>query len=587
MKIFDPIIKLNFSNPDFSKVNFSKANFQATAKLLCLATVMGLASCDPGQPEGGSGFNASGFAAPLSQAEFNSLPPEQQYQVASKLYGTLYRGISAEDFFDLNSGATNLVAKSSTFLVDAKKSLTTHLTVDELLAVNTLIEGFDSEGNPVEDDAKYTFDPDTDADENERAMQIPLARIKEYPISRDLYVQWMAYFLSNTIMYSPAVEMESTDTVDAQNMYRFLTTSLRDGTSVRQMVRSNLPSLARWRVSRSSENHALEAYELYLGLFETEEDSVKGGIACKDFYLTDEDSGYVLSTTNFPNTEPQLILDSYFITTCEDLYEVISGHPLIMPRAAEVLVNYLFSGREREDRVNIINSIVQSGAESYEDIFTAMLFSKEYLLNTERPRSFEESFMPLLDTLKWDPAADITDSAGERIFEFMASGSDNPPGGRSNILYLGNKGWNSMSLKIGRLPDVPFDALSFANYHKGVREELLIDIRLYDGSRPDIPGLIYNGEGNDDDDLREVVAQLTLTDYMHFLFLNTMQRKATAEELTTLLAIFDGLSLIETNTDGEQIIRPSTSNNRHNNIALLTFDYISRLPEFYYFRAVN
>ncbi|MBE9564761.1 MAG: hypothetical protein IMF17_05900, partial [Proteobacteria bacterium] len=337
----------------------------------------------------------------------------------------------------------------------------------------------------------------------------------------------------------------------------------------------------------SSENHALEAYELYLGLFETEEDSVKGGIACKDFFLTDEDSGYVIGTTLFPNTEPQLILGAYFITTCEDLYDVISGHPLIMPRATEALVNYLFSGRSREDRVNIINSIVSSGAESYEDIFTAMIFSREYLLNTERPRSFEESLMPLLDSLKWDPAADPTDSAGKRIFEFMASGSDNPPGGRGDILYLGNKGWNAMSMKIGRLPDVPLDALSFANYHKGVREELLVDTRHYDGSQTDIPGLLYNGLGNDDDDLRDVVSQLSLTDYIHFLFLNTMQRKASAEEITGLITIYDGLSLLEIDTDGNQVIRPSTSDNRHNNIAAVTFDYISRLPEFYYFKAAK
>ena len=555
------------------------------AKLVIVAAAFGLMACDPGQPEGGgSDLTISGAAAPLSQAEFNSLPAEKQYQVASKLYGTLFRGISAEDFFDLNAGMNNLKSKSNRFLTDTKQALKNTLSNDGLLVVNTVIEGFDSEGNANEDDAKYSFDPDTDANENERAMQIPLARIKEYPVSRDLYVQWMAYFLSNTIMYSPAVEMESTDAVDAQNMYRFLTTNIRDGSSVRQMVRSNLPSLARWRVSRSSENHALEAYELYLGLFETEEDSVKGGIACKDFYLTDEDSGYVISTTNFPNTEPQLILEAYFITTCEDLYDVISGHPLIMPRATEALVNYLFSGRSREDRVNIINSIVSSGAESYEDIFTAMIFSREYLLNTERPRSFEESLMPLLDSLKWDPAADPTDSAGKQIFEFMASGSTNP-GSRGNILYLGNKGWSAMSMKIGRLPDVPLDALSFANYHKGVREELLVDTRQYDGSQTDIPGLIYNGLGNDDDDLRDVVSQLSLTDYIHFLFLNTMQRKASADEIAGLITIYGGL--VDIDTDGNPVIKPSTNDNRHNNIAQITFDYISRLPEFYYFRAVN
>jgi hypothetical protein len=566
--------------------NFDHA-IKPIVKLLCLATAIGLAGCDPGTPEANSGFNVSGFAAPLSQAEFNSLPPEQQYQVASKLYGTLFRGISAEDFFDLSAGTDNLTPKSNTFLVDTRKALETTLIVDELRAADTLIEGFDSEGNPNEADAKYAFDDDTDADENEKAMQLPLARIKEYPISRDMYVQWMAYFLSNTIMYSPAVEMESTNTVDAQNMYRFLTTNIREGNSVRQMVRSNLPSLARWRVSRSSENHALEAYELYLGLFETEEDSVKGGIACKDFYLTDEDSGYVISTTNIPNIEPQLVLDTYFITTCDDLYDVISGHPLIMPRAVEVLTNYIFSGRSREDRVNIINSIVSSGAETYEDIFTAMIFSKEYLLNTERPRSFEESLMPLLDSLKWNPGADPTDSAGKSIFEYMASGTTGPPNNRNNIMYLGNKGWHSMSLKIGRLPDVPLDALSFANYHKAVREELLVDARHYGGSQPGIPGLLYNGEGNDDDDLREVVSQLSLTDYIHFLFLNTMQRKASTDEIAGLIAIYDGLSLLETDIDGNQVIRPSTSDNRHDNIAVITFDYISRLPEFYYFRAIN
>lgn len=558
-----------------------------TVKLLALVAALGLAACDPGQPESNSGFNASGFAAPLSQAEFNSLSPEAQYQVASKLYGTLFRGISAEDFFNLDAGTANLSPKSSTFLTDARKALSTTLTADELLAVETVIEGFDAEGNPVEDDAKYSFDTDTDANENEKPMQLPLARIKEYPISRDLYVQWMAYFLSNTIMYSPAVEMESTDDVDAQNMYRFLTTSIRKKSTVSQMVRSNLPSLARWRVSRSSENHALEAYELYLGLFQTAEDSVKGGIACKDFYLTDEDSGYVISTTSLPNTEPQLILESFFITTCEDLYDVVAGHPLILPRAAEVLVNYLFSGRSREDRVNIINSIVSSGAQTYEDIFTAMIFSREYLLNTERPRSFEESLMPLLDSLKWNPAARVNDSVGKRIFEFMASGSDNPPN-RGNVLYLGNKGWHSMSLKIGRLPDVPMDALSFANYHKGVREQLLLNERSYDGSQLDIPGLIYKGDGDDaDDNLRSVISQLSLTDYIHFLFLNTVQRKASADEVSGLITIYDGLSLLELDTNGNQVIRPSTSNNRHNNIAEITFDYISRLPEFYYFKAIN
>jgi len=553
-------------------------------KLLCLTASLGLAACDPGLPEGSSGFNVSGYAAPLSQAEFNSLTPEEQYQVANKLYGTFFRGISAEDFFDLSGGTENLVPKSTTFLTDTRKSLKTSLASEKLQEVNGIIEGFDDEGNPNADDAKYEFDDNSRADENERAMQIPLARIKDYPISRDLFVQWVAYFLANTIMYSPAVEMETADTLDAQNMSSFLTSRIKSESTIRDMVRSNLPSLARWRVSRSSENHALEAYELYLGLFETEEDSVKGGIACKDFFLTDEDSGYILSNNGNQNVEPQLILESYFITSCTDLYDVISGHPLLIPRATEVLVNYIFSGRSREDRVSIINSIAGSGPETYEEIFTAMIFSREYLLNTERPRSFEESLLPLLDTLKWNPAA-VSDGTriGKRIFMNMVSDSND-----NNRLYLGNKGWDNMTMKIGRLPDVPMDALSFANYHKAVREHLLLIQESYDGSDLDIPGLIYKGgENTGDENVREVISQMSLTDYINFLFLNAMQRKASSNEVNGLVNIYKGRNYLTTASSGDLIIRPSTSNTRHNEIAEITFDYISRLPEFYYFKAIN
>ncbi len=133
--------------------NFDHA-IKPIVKLLCLATAIGLAGCDPGTPEANSGFNASGFAAPLSQAEYNTLTPEEQYQVASKLYGTLFRGISVEDFFDLDAGTTNLSPKSATFLDDTRKALRTSLSATELLAADTLIEGFDAEGNPDEDDGQ-------------------------------------------------------------------------------------------------------------------------------------------------------------------------------------------------------------------------------------------------------------------------------------------------------------------------------------------------------------------------------------------------------------------------------------------------
>ena len=294
---------------------------------LLIAGSMLVLGCDPGLPEGNNDFAAGGSAVALSQAEFNTLPVEDQYMVANKLLGTMYRGIPAEDFFNLDAGMANLQPTSSNFIVDTKKALSTSMNTAEIQIYDTIIDGLDEEGNPDPDNAKYLFDTDADARENERAKQLPLARIKEYPISRDMYVHWMAHVLINTIMFSPAEEMESTDYTDVQNMYRFLVTSLEEDTPIRQVIRSNLSTLARWRVSRSAENHALEAYELYLGLFETEEDSYRGGIACKDLYLTNEDDGYLIRRTDFPNTTPQLILQNQYITNCNDLYEVIAGHP--------------------------------------------------------------------------------------------------------------------------------------------------------------------------------------------------------------------------------------------------------------------
>jgi hypothetical protein len=115
--------------------------------------------------------------------------------------------------------------------------------------------------------------------------------------------------------------------------------------SVRQIIRSQLPSLQRWRVARTPENVGIEGFELYLGLFDTIDDAKNVGIACQDFYLLDADNGYLLETSNLVNTEPQIILQEdrdgdgiretggYFITTCNDFYDVLAGHPLVIPRA--------------------------------------------------------------------------------------------------------------------------------------------------------------------------------------------------------------------------------------------------------------
>lgn len=543
---------------------------------LLIAVSMAVLGCDPGLPEGSNDFAAGGTAVALSQAEFNSLPPEDQYMVANKLLGTMFRGVSAEDFFNLNGGVENLQPNSATYLDDIKNALARNMSHAEVLVYDTIIDGLDAEGNPDPANAKYEFDTRADLESNRRSKQIPLARIKEYPISRDMFVHWMAYVLTNTIMFSPAEEMESTDYTDIQNMYRFLVTNLDEGTPIRQVIRSNLPSLARWRVSRSPENHALEAYELYLGLFETEEDSFRGGIACKDLYLTSDGDGYLIRRTDYPNTEPQLILGTNYITTCDDLYDVVAGHPLLIPRVTEAILNYFVEVTvdNLDYRQQFINSIVASGPETFEDIFTAILFSREYLMNVERPKSFEENMMSLLDILQWDPAANAG-QVDEEIFRRMTEYD-------GQALDLGAMGWDTMTYKIGRIPAVPLDGLSFANYHRALREQVLRNDCSYEGGcNNGGDGLIFDGN----DVIKPVVEQMSPEEYIDFLFLSGMQRKATAVEMTDLMALYGpapGLNYTQ-DVDGVTVVRSG----RHDDIARVTFDYISRLPEQYYFRAVN
>jgi hypothetical protein len=531
-----------------------------------LLSILLIPACNSDLPsDGGDDFTPIGYAEPLSESEFEELSAEQQYQVASKLLGTMYKGLPVEDFLSISSSLRDPDLRVSNdnadFLQDVRDSLNTDLSYGEVVSIEQSL-------------SKYDFSND------ERPKEEPLALIYEYPLSRQSFIAWMAHFLGNTIMFSPAEEMESTDIYDVQNTYKRLVTGLTDGNSVRQLIRSHLPSLQRWRVARTPENTGIEGFELYLGLFEMKADSARVGKACKDFYLTGEDEDYLLVSTNSVNTDPQIILkedtdddgvgDSggYFITTCDDFYNVLSGHPLIMPRACAVIVNYLMAERSASSRLEMCESIVSSGAVTFEDLFKGVIFSREYLLDTERPKGFEEALMPALHALKWDSRLSPGSSAGDSIWENMGSNE-------FNRLFMGNMGWNTMTLKIGRTPEVPVDALSFANYHKAIRESLLMNDATYRGGSNSRAGLFYNGNGS----ARSRISDLSPRNFIHFLFLTALQRPATSTEISALMPLIT--PHLQT-VGGDQVV----INGRHDDIGRIVFDYASRLAEFYYFKNI-
>jgi hypothetical protein len=528
-------------------------------RILAVAASLLLAACDSDLPSE-SEFLVFGYAAPLSESEFEALSPEQQYQVANKLLGTMYKGIPVEDFLDLSGDLSDPDLKTpnseANFLRDVRDTLETDLNNGEVHDIE----------QRVLNSSRYNF---SGGDDSPSAKEEPLAFIQETPLSRDSFIRWMAHFLANTILFSPAEEMESSFNADVRRTYDLLVEGLSAGHSVRQIIRSQLPSLQRWRVARTPENVGIEGFELYLGLFETIQDSKKVGIACQNFYLTDADDGYELVETDQINTDPQLILrendtGGYYITTCDDFYDILAGHPLVIPRTCEVIANYLMAERTLDDRLAMCESLTNSGATTFEDLFKGILFSEEYLLHTERPKGFEETFMTALNTLKWDSRQNPGSVVGDQIWENMASDVNSQ-------LHMGNMDWNTMTLKIGRLPNVPLDTLAFANYHKAVREGLFLNDGSFEGGNNSIPGLFNNSDGS----LRDDIQSLDAEDFVHFLFLSVLHRPASNTEISGLMP------LIASSINNGQVTL-----GQHDNISDIVLDYISRLSEFYYFKRV-
>lgn len=105
---------------------------------------------------------------------------------------------------------------------------------------------------------------------------------------------------------------------------------------------------------------------------------------------------------------------------------------------------------------------------------------------------------------------------------------------------------------------------------------------FYDPSSSENEGLLYDENG----DVKRFIEDMSLDHYIDFLFMSALQRKASAEEKTDLIAVYetgDTGNHLDTNNGGVSVVRDG----RYDEVAQITFDYISRLPEFYYFRSVN
>jgi hypothetical protein len=585
-----------------------------------------LMACDPSPPQNQSGSNnvlqTADFT--LSQSEFDELPADTQYMLANKALSTMYRGLPLDEFFDLTQGLENPVVQQANFISNSQIALQTPLESNELTVLRQRLFGVEDtiETTDVDESipARFTID-------DNHPHQYYMARIQTYPLSQDMFVSWMSYFLANTIMFSPAREMDSTNSQDITRVLGYLEKSLREKTAIRDVVRGWMHNLSRWRVSRSPENHALEMFELYLGVFndtaEEQQNTENGGIVCDSWMLTDNDADYqLLPDPVKPEGTQALKVFGKYVSTCDELYDVVAGHPLLIPRVVEVIVNYFLDGAPGALKTQLIQDISSTGPTTFDDVFLAVIYSEAFLLQAERPKTFEETTFGFLHAMHWTPRAN-SGNLDERTLDIMLDSTNN-----NSSMAVHNMGWAAMDSKIGRTPFVPMDALSFATYHKGVRESVLLQQRAFDGCQhpstqykgcrnkrtdqeldefeglpyPQVDGAFYEAGT---ENLKPQLENLTATEFVDFIFLTALGRRAETDEMDALLneagedirdelnvIVDDNRDYIREDEDGVLQLRKTDGEdllweNRTDDFAEVILDYISRLPEFYYYKAVN
>jgi hypothetical protein len=286
-----------------------------------------VAGCGGGGGSGsggsGGGGNASGTVNlnKFSSEDWQNLSDEEKLALANKANATLYKGVSSQAFFDysIQTGLQLIMSDSNQIeLLETKLSR----SLGDINAYLDLI------------DEKYTFDS------RKKPLQYPLAMLYEFPLSRELYDAWMAYQLSNTILFSPAVELESCDYIDIQSIFYRLFHLIGEDASIRDIVYEHMISQENWRRFRSPEDNTREMMEIFLAHF-VDEDVPIASQACKNWSLTDESDGYRLFIDFDANTEPLSLLGRT-VVDCYDFYDAVAEHGNLIPTVTASLVDIFF-----------------------------------------------------------------------------------------------------------------------------------------------------------------------------------------------------------------------------------------------------
>ncbi len=475
-----------------------------------------------------------GPLAVLTDADFDALPPQQRFQVANKLLGTLYRGVSAKDFFDLGAGLDPLRVRFDQRGLPGQVRLALDTPLDDYPArYAELEERFFGSGRPGVQYRSY----------EKQVREHPLIHITQLPLSREQYIRWIAYQLVNTILFSPGWELETVDTVDVETVYNELVYAMEEGLPIAEIVYRHMISEENWRRFRSPEDNVREMMEIYLLRFRDDE-VPKAARACRNWYLSDDAEGYQLKKSLDFNREPiPGLLDRNDIISCEDFYRALAYHPGLIPAVSRRVVDLMFPEKDARERTRLAQALAETNPTTFPELFSAVIFSRAYLLDNPHLRGFEAAFFNTAARLGWQPNA--------RSFEWITREN-------ADSSNLGTMKQAPMTYKLGRANRPPTDSMSMAHYHRFMRTYLLLDEK--------------NPEREDDAGWRlslfddPVLDGLGEREFIDYLFLGVLGRRASDDEWRVLW--------------NEVIEAEGWSGNRRAQTRVV-LDYCSRLAELY------
>jgi hypothetical protein len=373
---------------------------------------------------------------------------------------------------------------------------------------------------------------------------------------------WQAYILTQTIMFTPAYELESSHEPNTERVYNRLVRNLEEEASMRYVTYLHMISNDNWRRFRSPEDNGREMMEIYLLDFDDAKVPLAGQ-TLQNWKLDRDNDTLVISLNE--NDKP-ISLFNTTVYSGDDFYRELAKSNTFTNGVVQRLVDFFFTTHSVTQKNQIVSKIVSGKPETWQDILVQIVFSKEFLLNSDRAKSAEELFYSLVHKIEYKHF--------NRTFQYF-------------FRALEEMHQASMKYKLGKLERVPLDTLSFINYHKYIREWVMIRHASSDKLNNYMDWNSYGWKpsfiAEEHFNLNQDNPKASLDSFINHLFQSTISRSATTAEMK----LFEDhmLEIVEGKVEYRYAFDLLTD--RKVNAAVLVMDYISRLTELYKFQKVS